>query len=121
MTEHKNLTIWNISHEITLEVFKLTNNFPSSEKYTLVSQIRRAAYSMPSNIAEGSSRSSQKDFYRFLEISLGSAKELEYFLLLSNELNYINASDYDAINKRVLDFIKMTTVFMKKVSSNINS
>jgi four helix bundle protein len=70
------LIVWQKSHKLVLEVFKLTTNFPKDERYGLTSQIRRAAASVPGNIAEGCAKESNKDFSRFLQISLGSANEL---------------------------------------------
>ncbi len=89
MTNFRNLKIWQKGMELVIEVYKLANQLPKEEKYALKSQITRAATSIPSNIAEGSSRNSQKDFKRFLEIALGSAFELETQLLIIKALNLV--------------------------------
>lgn len=89
MRKFKNLEIWNLGKSVALATYKITRQMPPEELYGLTSQMRRAAISIPSNIAEGCSRSSNKDFARFLEISIGSAFELETQVILSLELAYI--------------------------------
>ena len=78
MQDFKNLQVWQKSHALVLDVYAKTANFPPSEMYGLVSQIRRAAVSIPSNIAEGSSRGGDKEFAQFVRIACGSTSELEY-------------------------------------------
>jgi four helix bundle protein len=85
----KELKIWHKAMELTTEVYRLTANFPKEEKYGLTSQIRRAAVSIPSNIAEGAGRNSNKEFVQFLAISNGSSYELQTQLLLSKNFNLI--------------------------------
>ena len=81
---------WQKSHDLVVEIYKISSFFPNNEKYVLVDQIKRAATSVPANIVEGHSRNSNKDFQRFLYIARGSLEELRYFLLLSKELKYIS-------------------------------
>jgi four helix bundle protein len=88
MRKFKELKIWQKGFDIALKSYKLTGYFPKEEKYGLASQITRASVSIPSNIAEGSSRSSEKDYNRFIEISLGSSFELKTQLLISQALNF---------------------------------
>ncbi|MBN2786877.1 MAG: four helix bundle protein [Paludibacteraceae bacterium] len=76
--------------ELVKEIYLLTDSFPKLEKYGLISQMQRAAVSVPANIAEGSAKTSNKDFARFLEISTGSLFELETLLVLASNLNYID-------------------------------
>lgn len=78
MRDYKSLKIWERAHSVVKKVYLLSIEFPDSERFSLTNQIRRAAVSVPSNIAEGSTRTSDKDFARFLEIALGSACEMEY-------------------------------------------
>ena len=80
---YKDLVAWQRSHEFTLAIYKQTQRFPADERYGLTSQLRRAAYSTPANISEGSGRETNKDYLRFLIIALSSLKETEYFLLLA--------------------------------------
>ena len=86
----KKLMIWNNAMSLSDSVFKITKSFPKSEDYGLTSQINRCVVSVPSNIAEGSSRSSNKDFSRFLEISLGSLYELQTQLILAEYQGYVD-------------------------------
>jgi four helix bundle protein len=88
MRNFKELKVWQTGFQIALNAFEITKAFPSDQKFGLVSQINRASISIPSNIAEGSSRSSDKDYNRFIEISLGSCFELETQLLISKRLIY---------------------------------
>ena len=96
---HKDLEAWKKSVELVTEVYNITKTFPEDEKYGMVSQIRRAAISIPSNIAEGAARNSNKEMLRFLDISLGSIAELETQIIISQKLEYINQTDiYEKIN-----------------------
>ncbi|NGF55924.1 four helix bundle protein [Parapedobacter sp. SGR-10] len=90
MRDFKRYEVWEKSHRLTLHIFEVTKSFPSDEKFRIISQMQRAAYSIPSNFAEGCGRRSDKDFDRFIQISLGSAHELEYFVILSKDLNFID-------------------------------
>ncbi|GGD86156.1 four helix bundle protein [Planktosalinus lacus] len=89
MRDFKKYDIWHLSHEFTLEVYKITNLFPKEELYGLTSQIRRASLSIPTNISEGCGRNSDAEFNQFLNIALGSALETEYLLMLSKDLAYL--------------------------------
>ena len=89
MKDFQKLQIWQRSHQLTLEVYRVTGAFPKHELYGLVSQIRRAASSVPTNIAEGCGRDTEADFARFLQIAMGSGSELEYQFILAHDLNYL--------------------------------
>lgn len=111
MRNYRELGIWQKSYKLVLEIYKSTELFPAQEKYALVSQIRRAASSIPANIAEGCGRNGNNDFCRFLDISLGSAFELDNHLLLSKDLGYLSEKDYnhffvllDEVKKMVYSF-----------------
>lgn len=86
------LEVWKKSHELTLEIYKLTKIFPNDEKFSLVQQMRRAAVSIPANIAEGFKRKGLKDKIHFYNIAQGSLQELRYYLILGKDLEYINDS-----------------------------
>ncbi|WP_447529203.1 four helix bundle protein [Vreelandella sp. TE19] len=89
MRKHQELRVWQQAMDLVEEVYRLTAKFPSNEKFGLTSQLRRAAVSIPSNIAEGAARGSSKDFIRFLFIARGSLSEIETQLLISLRLGYL--------------------------------
>lgn len=111
MHNFRNLKIWQKSRELVKEVFLLTRIFPDEEKFGLTSQILRSAYSIPSNIAEGSGRGSDKEFVRFLDIALGSAFELETQLILASDINYISESQLGHILNLLQENQKMIYSF----------
>ena len=100
MKDFKELRIWQKGMDIAVNCFKITEDFPKEEKFGLSLQITRASVSIPSNIAEGSSRSSEKDYARFIEISLGSSYELETQLLLAQRLSY---GKQDLLNQTIAE------------------
>ena len=99
--DYKKVVAWQRSHELTLAVYRQTTKFPNDERFCLTSQVRRASYSVPANISEGSGRDSNKDYLRFLFIALASLKETEYFLLLARDLEYLPQKDYDRLSETV--------------------
>ena len=107
MRDFHKLSIWQRSHLLTLEVYKATKLFPSEELFGLTSQIRRAVTSIPTNIAEGCGRASNKDLAHFLQIAIGSASEVEYELLLANSLNYIDDNNYRLLSDETVSVRKM--------------
>jgi four helix bundle protein len=115
MQDFRKLMIWQKSHELTLSVYRATLEFPREELYGLVSQMRRCASSVPSNIAEGCGRSTKPDFLRFLYVAMGSAKELEYQLLLCRDLHYLSESLYASLADDVAAVEKMLAAFIAKV------
>lgn len=95
MQNYKDLKVWEKAHHFTLQVYEVTKSFPKEETYSLTRQIRRAAAAIPANIAEGTGKNSKSEFAHFLNISLGSANEAEYFLILSKDLNYLNENTFN--------------------------
>ncbi|MBU0596644.1 four helix bundle protein [Patescibacteria group bacterium] len=91
----KDILTWQKSHELTLLIYKITTEYPKNELFSMVSQMRRASYSIPSNIVEGFRRNNTKDSLKFYNIADASLEELKYFLYLSTDLNYINKTVYD--------------------------
>jgi len=111
----RNLKIWQKGMELVLLVYELANLLPTEEKYGLRSQITKAVISIPSNIAEGCSRSSDKDFKRFLEISLGSSFELETQLLIIEQMNLIDKDKLKHIKNLLNEEQKMINGFVNKL------
>lgn len=103
MKDHKELDVWRKAIDLVAEVYRTTTQFPKEEVFGLTSQMRRAAVSIPANIAEGAARQSDKEFIQFLHIALGSASELETELLIAERLGYCNDS---SLNERIIS-IKM--------------
>ena len=120
MKDFKKLKVWERSHRLTLDIYHDTMNFPKSEVYGLTSQIRRAASSIPANIAEGYGRGSDSELIRFLNIALGSSTELEYHLLLAKDLGYLLQTNYDNLNAELMEIQKMLTAFSTKLHSDSN-
>jgi four helix bundle protein len=109
--DHKDLDVWNKSIDLVLAVYKLTEAFPKTEVYGLVNQLRRSAVSIPSNIAEGAARSSDKEFIQFLYISLGSLSELETQIIISQKLGYM--TNESELPNHILTIKKMTLGLIK--------
>jgi len=107
MRDFKELIVWKKAHLLCLEVYKITNDYPSEEKFGLISQLRRASSSIPTNIAEGCGYKTQKEFGRFLRIDSGSASEVEYQLLLSKGLKFVPQEKFEELTKEVIIIRKM--------------
>ena len=115
MHNFKKLEIWLKSMGIVTEIYQITNAFPSHERFGLISQMQRSAVSIPSNIAEGSAKTSNKDFARFLEISIGSSYELETQLIVSFNLKYIETAVYEDLSFKISEIQKMINGFKNKL------
>jgi len=115
MHNFRRLDIWLKSMDLVVEIYNLTNFFPNCEKFGLSSQMQRSAVSIPANIAEGSAKSSNKDFARFLEMSIGSSYELETELILASRLKYINSNIFILTQNKIAEIQKMITGFKNKL------
>lgn len=115
MKNFRDLSVWKKSHQMSLKIYQTTSTFPKEEIYGLTSQMRRACVSIAANIAEGCGRGSDADFARFLQIAIGSANELEYFLLLSRDLGLLNDLEYNNLEKQVTEIGKMLSSLIKKL------
>lgn len=118
MKKFKELIIWQKSMEVVSQVFELAKLFPPEENYTLRPQIIRSSISIPSNIAEGAGSNSQKEFKRFLEISLGSCYELETQVLIIQRNSIVSEYNFDKLVLLINEIEKMISAFIKKLMSN---
>jgi four helix bundle protein len=116
--DFKKQKIWQRSHQLTLDIYKVTGDFPREELYGLTNQLRRACASIPANIAEGCGRNTDADFSRFLQMAMGSATELEYHLLLSHDLGILNDIDHENLSKETVEIKQMLTAFIKKLRAD---
>jgi four helix bundle protein len=101
MQDFRKLEVWQRSHAFTLKVYELTRSFPADERFGLTSQLRRAAVSVELNVAEGSSRGSDADFRRFVQMALGSASEVECQLLLARDLGFLSSSSHTGLEAEI--------------------
>jgi len=119
MRDYKRYDTWKIAHELVKEIYIISESFPKSELFGLTSQIRRASVSIPTNIAEGCGRSTDKEFARFLEISLGSTNETEYLLFLSYDLGFTSEDKLSSLNPK-LNLIRQKLIQLRKRLLNNN-
>jgi four helix bundle protein len=106
---HESLDVWKTAVEFVVNIYKLTETFPKEEKFGLTSQIRRAAVSIPANIAEGAARTSPKEFMHFLSNAQGSASEVETELLIAQRLGYFSGDDHTKMRAATEDIGRMLT------------
>jgi four helix bundle protein len=116
MKDYKKFIVWQKSHQLTLDVYKITSVYPKEELFGLTSQIKRACSSIPMNIAEGCGRNSDKDFCRFLYIAFGSANELEYQIILSIDLNFIERQKGQNLLNQIEEIKKMLNGLISKLN-----
>ncbi len=117
---HKDLRVWRKAIDLVKLLYSKTNHFPKEEIYGIVSQMRRASVSIPSNIAEGYGRNSDKELAHFLYIALGSAAELETQLIISFELSFMKKEDFDELNNLNNEVIRMLSVLINQVKQKYN-
>jgi four helix bundle protein len=111
----KKLKVWQETHILVLEIYKVTTSFPKSETYALVNQLKRAAYSVPSNIVEGQSRNTTKEYLQFLHNARGSLEEVRYFLLLSFDLKFLKDNKYKELEEKYESASKMLNGLIKSL------
>jgi four helix bundle protein len=113
---YRDLEVWKLSNDFVKKVYQVTHDFPASEKFGIINQIRRAAVSIPSNIDEGQGRNSTKEFRQFLAISLGSLAELETQLIIAKEIEYLTQNELDALLSPLDRIRKMIKGLSKGIS-----
>lgn len=119
MQRFTELTVWQRSHALVLQVYRLTVTFPPEEKFGLISQLRRSALSIPTNIAEGSKRVGRVDYARFLNIAEGSVAETQYLLMVSRDQGYLVQEFHDPIQKQLAEIAKMLHGLRVKVQGRV--
>jgi four helix bundle protein len=115
MRNYKDLKVWEKSHQLTIEVYKSTQTFPSDERFGLSSQMRRACASIPANLAEGCGRRSEGDMARFVQIAMGSGAELSYHLLLARDLGLLRNNAFQHLDSELGQIMRMLSAVAQKV------
>lgn len=118
MRDFRKLQVWQKSHQLTLAIYQATVTFPKHENYGLTSQLRRASASIPANIAEGCGRNSEADLARFMEISMGSASETAYFIILSHDLGYLNEERFSQLAGQTDEIQRMLRAYITRLRAN---
>jgi four helix bundle protein len=113
----RDLKVWEKAHRLTLDAYRLTSSFPREETFGLTSQIRRAASSVPANIAEGCGRGGG-DLARFCQIAAGSASELQYHLLLAHDLGFLDLHSYDLLERQATEVERMLAGFIDRLHAD---
>jgi four helix bundle protein len=118
MKDFHSLKVWEKAHVLTLMIYKSTQEFPKQEQYALTNQLQRAAVSIPANIAEGCGKDSDLELKRYFLIAMGSSSELEYLLLLSRDLGYLQENIYQSMQKDLVETRKMLNAFIQRLKAN---
>lgn len=121
MRPHENLEVWQKAIEYVVMIYEITKQFPSEEKFGITSQIRRAAVSIPANIAEGAARQSDKEFFRFLAIAQGSCSEVETEILISEKLGFLSRPNYVELKSEADSIGRMLIGLSKHLKKKIDS
>jgi len=119
--DYKKLEVWKLAHKLVLKTYDMTKKFPKSEWFGLISQMRRAAVSIPANIVEGAGRKGQKEYIHFLYTSLSSCNELGYYIYLSAELNFIDNREYKEMETLSLQVSKMLQGLIKRIEKDLDN
>lgn len=117
LRSYKQLLVWQKSIDFVVKVYRVTDKFPKEELFVLVSQIRRAAISIPSNIAEGYNRGSRREYVQFLRIAFSSAAELDSQFIIAQKVDYLSSADYRNLSVDLEEIMKMLRVMIQKLSS----
>ena len=117
----EDLLVWKKAHELVLDIYKLTTDFPNDEKFGLVNQMKRSALSVPANIVEGHSKNSKRYFLKFLYISRGSLEELKYFLLVSKDLKFIDEKIYNIFSEKLSEISLLNQLIKSLITSKTST
>lgn len=121
MRNYRDLQVWSKAHNLTLELYRVSRQFPREEIYGITSQLRRAAVSIGANLAEGCGRRTSSELARFVRIAMGSASEVDYHLLLSRDLGFMAADEFTNALAVLIEVRKMLTSFLKSVEEQIET
>jgi four helix bundle protein len=116
---YKDLIVWDKAHKLTLAVYKVTQAFPTEERFGLTSQIRRSSASIAANLAEGCGRRSEGEMARFVQISMGSGAELSYHFLLAKDLGLVRSDVYESLSSDLSEIMRMLSALSAKVKSSV--
>ena len=117
MSDYKKLKVWEDAHKFTVDIYNITQKFPNNEQYGLTSQIRRSASSIPTNIVEGCGQLENGNLIRFLGIAKGSAFEVEYQIMLSKDLGYIDVNEYNILTEKIKSIIRRLNNLIKALKN----
>ncbi len=117
MKTFRDLKVWQKAHSLVLEIYKITKNFPVEERFGLISQLRRAGSSIPTNIVEGFKRKSNREYSHFLNLAEASLEETKYHFILSKDLGYLSIGKFDEMNERCDELGKMLFGLKKALNS----
>jgi four helix bundle protein len=121
MRNYRDLQVWKKTHDLALELYRVSQRFPREEIYGITGQLRRAAVSIGANLAEGCGRRTSTELARFVRIALGSASELDYQLLLSRDLGFMAAEEFTSASASLTEVRKMLTSFLNSVEAQIET
>ena len=121
MRNYRDLQVWKTAHDLTLELYRVSQRFPREEIYGITGQLRRATVSIGANLAEGCGRRTSTELARFVRIALGSASELDYHLLLSRDLGFMSSDDFTSSTAKLTEVRKMLTSFLQSVEEQIET
>jgi four helix bundle protein len=118
MQDFTQLKVWQKAHSFTVNLYKMTADFPSEEKFGLTNQIRRASVSVESNLAEGCGRNGDKEFSRFVDLAQGSAYEVRCQLFIARDLGYLSVDKFDLLMSKIDEISRMMITFQKKLKAD---
>ena len=121
MRNYRDLQVWKKAHDLTLELYRVSQRFPREEIYGITSQLRRAAVSIGANLAEGCGRRTSSELARFVRIAMGSASELDYHILLCRDIGLMSSDDFSISTAKLTEVRKMLTSFLQSVEEQIET
>jgi four helix bundle protein len=121
MRNYRDLQVWKKAHDLTLELYRVSQRFPREEMYGITGQLRRAAVSIGANLAEGCGRRTSNELARFVRVAMGSASELDYHILLCRDIGLMSSDDFSISTAKLTEVRKMLTSFLQSVEEQIET